>query len=415
MVTAIPRYGARVVPNTDRTVSALKAKGELVHGPQLAEFERAFAARVDARHATATSYGRMAFMHILQALRLPPGSEVVLPALTFWVIPELARVAGLRPVFADVDPHTFTLDPASFERVITDRTRAVVPTHLYGLPCDMAEIVGIARRAGIAVIEDCAHALGATYRGRQVGTLGDAGFFSLQLLKPLNTYGGGMAVTNDSSLAARIAELAAADRPPSDADVLRRFLYGRAQRSMIKPKVFSATLFPVLWATSWIGASPDVYLWESIRPLAPLPAAYATKFSNAQAAIGLIGLDHLDEWIRRTRAHAAQLTCALEHVPGVRTPMVPPDRTHVFYQYPLYARDRAALVHRCLRNGIDVETLHVDVCTRIPMFNASMNGQGPAAPGAERASEAVQLPVYESLNDAQMARIADVVRGAAAA
>src|SRR5581483_428277 len=135
--------------------------------------------------------------HILKALDLPAGSEVVVPALTFWVIPELARVAGLTPVFADVDPRTFTLDPASFERVITPRTRAVVPTHLYGLPCDMDPILAIARRHGIAVIEDCAHALGATYHGKPVGTLGDAALFSFQTLKPLNAFGGGLALIRD--------------------------------------------------------------------------------------------------------------------------------------------------------------------------------------------------------------------------
>src|SRR6185295_13639679 len=117
-----------------------------------------------------------------------------LPALTFWVIPELARTAGLRPVFADVDPRTFTLDPASLERAITPNTRAVVPTHLYGLPCDMDAIMDIAARHGLAVVEDCAHALGATYRGRHVGTFGDGALFSFQPLKPLNTYGGGAAL-----------------------------------------------------------------------------------------------------------------------------------------------------------------------------------------------------------------------------
>ena len=93
----------------------------------------------------------MAFYYLLEALQLPKGSEIIFPALTFWVIPEFARVAGLKPVFADVDPRLFTLDPCAFERAITPRTSAVVPTHLYGLPCDVERIVGIARRHGLAV------------------------------------------------------------------------------------------------------------------------------------------------------------------------------------------------------------------------------------------------------------------------
>src|ERR1051325_9054159 len=118
MLTAISRYGARVLPDTEEIVAGCKARGELIQGPQIAEFEAAFASRagMPAPHAVTASYGRMAFYYILKALELPAGSEIVVPALTFWVVPALARVAGLNVVFADVDPATFTLDPAAFER-----------------------------------------------------------------------------------------------------------------------------------------------------------------------------------------------------------------------------------------------------------------------------------------------------------
>src|SRR5436853_6304216 len=148
MLTAISRYGARVLPNTEEIVAGCKARGELIQGPQIAQFEAAFAKRsgVEPSSAIAVSYGRMAFYYILKALGLPAGSEIILPALTFWVVPELARVAGLEIAFADVDPATFTMDPAALERAITPATRAVVPTHLYGLPCDMEAIMAIASR-----------------------------------------------------------------------------------------------------------------------------------------------------------------------------------------------------------------------------------------------------------------------------
>src|SRR4051812_39970697 len=177
MLTAISRYGARVLPNTEELVAQCKARGEFIQGPHIARFEEAFARRLGGGHAIAASYGRMAFYYILKALDLPPGSEIVLPALTFWVVPELARVAGLNVVFADVDPRTFTMDPQALERAVTPATRAVVPTHLYGLACDMDGIMAVASRHGLKVIEDCAHALGATFDGRSVGTFGDAGFF----------------------------------------------------------------------------------------------------------------------------------------------------------------------------------------------------------------------------------------------
>ena len=149
----------------------------------------------------------MAFYYILKALDLPPAAEIIFPALTFWVMPEIARRAGLTPVFADVDPITFNITAQAIERAITPRTVAVVPTHLWGLPCDMEDIVSLAACRGLAVIEDCAHALGAMYHGSPVGAFGDAAIFSFQTFKPLNAYGGGMAVVRDAALATRVAYL----------------------------------------------------------------------------------------------------------------------------------------------------------------------------------------------------------------
>jgi dTDP-4-amino-4,6-dideoxygalactose transaminase len=307
-------------------------------------------------------------------------------------------------VFADVDPHTFTLDAAAFERAISSRTSAVVPTHLYGLPCDMDAILGIARRHGVAVIEDCAHALGATWRGRPVGTIGDAGFFSFQLLKPLNTYGGGMAVTNNAAVAARLAASAASEPWPDETKVLKRLRFGRVQRIAITPRVFSRSLFPLLWAASYVQVNPDVYLWEKIRPLDPLPPEYCERYSNVQAAIGLEGLKHIEEWTAATIAHARALGDALEGT-DVERPEVPAHRTHVYYQYPVYTPKRDAVVRECIRRGVDVETLHVDVCTQLPLF-----GTRSSTPGAERAATSIQLPVHSSLSDHDVQRVARVVR-----
>jgi dTDP-4-amino-4,6-dideoxygalactose transaminase len=351
----------------------------------------------------------MAFYYLLQALELPKGSEVVFPALPFWVVPELARAAGLVPVFADVDPTTFNLDPAAFERAITPRTRAVVPTHLYGLPCDMGAILDIAKRHRLAVIEDCAHALGATWRGRSVGALGDAGFFSFQLLKPLNTYGGGMAVTNDPALAQRVRTLVASAPWPSEADVRRRLFLGRVQRIGVMPRVFTISVFPILWCSACLHSTRDVYMWEKIRPLSPIPPSYHQRYTNVQAALGLEGLAHLDQWTASTVEHARALGAALKGV-GIEVPRVPCDRTHVFYQYAVYTDHRDDVVRRCIRDGVDVETLHVDVCTRLPLFG---DDHSPA-PGAQRAATAIQLPIYASLGATDLERIARVLRDSVA-
>jgi len=411
MLSAISRYGARVLPNTEQIVAGCKARGELIQGPQISQFEAAFARRagMDPARAVAASYGRMAFYYILKALDLPAGSEIILPALTFWVVPALAKVAGLKVVFADVDPATFTLSPEALERAITPATRAVVPTHLYGLPCDMGPILDIAARHKLIVIEDCAHALGATWNGRPVGTLGDAGFFSFQTLKPLNCYGGGLALVRDAAVAARVRALAEAEPWPDEKRVTNRLLVGRLQRIFIRPWVFTISAFPILWVSSLIGANPDVYLWEDIRSLDPLPDGYTERFPNVQAAIGLAALDALDGWTEQTRRHARVMDRALDNLQGITVPVVPADRTHVYYQYCVYAPQRDELVVRCVRRGVDIETLHVDVCSDLDLF-AGARIEPAGAPGARKAAGAMQLPVYSTLTDAQAARVARVVR-----
>jgi dTDP-4-amino-4,6-dideoxygalactose transaminase len=411
MRAAISRYGARVFPETEDIVAGCRARGEFVQGPQIAEFEHTFARAAGGGTAVTTAYGRMAFYYMLRALDLPAGSEIIFPALTFWVVPELARAAGLTVVFADIDPRTFTIDPASIARVVTAKTRVVVPTHLYGLPCDMDAVLAIAARHNLIVLEDCAHALGATFRGRPVGTFGAGALFSFQTLKPLNCYGGGAALLQDAALAAKVRTQVESLPWPAEKRVRDRLLVGRLQRIFIKPRVFSVSLFPVLWISALVDANPDVFLWEKIRSLQPLPEAYGERFPNVQAAIGLEALKHLDEWTRVTRAHAETMSRALGAVPGVQVPYVPPGCSHVYYQYCIYGPpgvDRDTLVVRSVRRGVDIETLHVDVPPDMDLFA----GAKAEADGARRASQAIQVPVYSSLTDDQVARVGTVVRDA---
>src|SRR5947207_5870427 len=168
-MAAICRFGMRVAPNISELITQCRKKNQRVQGPHIADFEQEFRRVLGGRghvRAVSTEYGRMALYFILKALDIPAGSEIIVPALTFWVVPEIARVAGLKPVFADVDPYTFTMDPKAAERAITPNTRAILPTHLYGLTCDMDPIMDLARKHNLKVIEDCAHALGTTYKGQ---------------------------------------------------------------------------------------------------------------------------------------------------------------------------------------------------------------------------------------------------------
>jgi dTDP-4-amino-4,6-dideoxygalactose transaminase len=239
-----------------------------------------------------------------------------------------------------------------------------------------------------------------------VGTLGDASFFSFQAFKPLNTYGGGLAWTRDADVARRVSEFADGEQRPSEKRVERILWNGKWQHTFIRPKVFTYSLFPVWYAASWVDAKPEERLWEGVRPLDPLPDHYRGRFSNVQAAIGLAGLKRLPDFIERTRRHARMLDDLLGDVPGITIPQIPAGRTHVYYQYCAYVPDTRTVVKSCIRRGVDVAPMHVDVCTRMKLFDWS----GPPAPGADTASTAVQLPVFESLSDQEIERVGRLVR-----
>ena len=407
-MAAIPRFGTRVVPELQHIIQQCREGGELVRGAHIDAFEQELAEFLGSGHVRtcSTEYGRTALYFILTAMQFPPGSEIIVPALTFWVVPEIARVAGLTPVFADIDPATFNLCPAAVERAITPNTRAVLPTHLYGLSCDMDPILEVAGRRSLKVIEDCAHALGATYKGRMVGTLGDASFFSFQAFKPLNTYGGGLAWMRDADLAKRVGDLRDAEPWPTEKRVENILWQGKWQHTFIRPKVFTYSLFPIWYGASFVNAKPAERLWEDVRRLDPLPEKYGGRFSNVQAAIGRAGLKRLPEYIARTRRHARILDEILGDVPSIIIPRTPPGQTHVYYQYCAYVPDNHTIVKRCIRRGVDVAPMHVDVCTQMELFG----WKGPAAPGAEQAATAVQVPVYESLQDQEVERVGRLVK-----
>ena len=408
---AIARYGIRTIPGDEKEIVTAFRRGEAVEGPALKEFEGRFAQFHGMRQAISASFGRMAFYYILRALELPRNSEVLFPALTFWAVPEIARRSGLKPVFVDVDARTFNIDPARIEAAITERTRVIVPTHLYGQPCAMDEVIRIAKKHDLIVVEDCAQAAGARYRGRRVGTFGHAAFFSFQMLKGINTYGGGMAMTGDAEIAAKVLAQAKAERRQSTNELIMRLATGVAARSLVSPKGFAWWGFPIGAAASLIGhADLSMYFWETIRPLDRFPRSYRRRFSNVQAILGLRALEKLDEFNERSRSNAAIYTRGLEGCPAIETPHVIDDVDHVYYQYSIYVSDPALAKRRAIRRRVDFETTHVDVCSSLPLFQKFAGD----CPGAEKTAKALQLPVYSRLRTSDVERVLKVVTDVAA-
>lgn len=195
-------------PEIDAAIARVIDNTSFILGPEVRAFEQAFAAYCQARHAVGVSSGTAAIELVLRALGIGPGDEVITTPFTFIASAEAISIAGATPVFADIDPLTYNLDPTAVEAAVTQRTKAILPVHLYGQPADMDRLALIAQRHGLALIEDAAQAHGAEFRGRRVGTLGDAACFSFYPGKNLGCYGdGGAVVTDDDDLAAKVRKL----------------------------------------------------------------------------------------------------------------------------------------------------------------------------------------------------------------
>ena len=353
-------------------VDAVLAGGMVVQGPQVAAFEEEFSARVvGGAHCVAVNSGTSA-QH-LAALASGAGAdreaEVIVPSFTFAATANSVAITGARPVFADIDPVTFTLDPASVEAAVTERTIAIEVVHLYGLPANMPEILDIARRHGLAVWEDCAQAHAAAIGDKPVGAFGAWGSFSFYPTKNMTSLEGGMVSTADAELARRV-----------------RLLRNQGMERQ--------------YANEVVGLN--------------------NRMTDVAAAVGRVQLTRLAGWTAARRANAAALDAGLADAPGVVTPHVPPGYTHVYHQYTIRLEGASAAerdeVARVLR-----EQWRIGTGVYYPIPNHRLPSLAPYAPGVdlpgtERAArECLSLPVHPSLSEADLERIVRAVGAAVTA
>lgn len=353
-------------------VDAVLAGGMVVQGPQVAAFEEEFSARVvGGAHCVAVNSGTSA-QH-LAALAAGAGAdrraEVIVPSFTFAATANSVAIAGARPVFADIDPVTFTLDPASVEAAVTERTIAIEVVHLYGLPADMPEILDIARRHGLAVWEDCAQAHAAAIGDEPVGAFGAWGSFSFYPTKNMTSLEGGMVSTADAGLARRV-----------------RLLRNQGMERQ--------------YANEVVGLN--------------------NRMTDVAAAVGRVQLTRLAGWTAARRANAAALDAGLAGAPGVVTPHVPSGYTHVYHQYTIRLEGASAAerdeVAKVLR-----EQWRVGTGVYYPIPNHRLPSLAPYAPGLDlpgtekAARECLSLPVHPSLSEADLERIVRAVGAAVTA
>lgn len=383
-------------------------KGDLMEGPEISEFEKDFAMYQELPYAVTTSYGRMAFYYILKALELPEGSEIIFPALTFWVIPAMAKAAGLKPVFIDIKPDTYNMDPGKIEGAISDKTRAIVPTHVYGHPCEMDEIMEIANRHDLIVIEDCAHAMGSTYKRRKVGTFGKAAFSSFQSLKSINCFGGGVAMTSDPEIDRKVREMSYNEPFPSKSALFKKIFMSYLETKLLGPKAFFFSGYPILYAYSLSGDynRATIKTWEKIRPLSPVPKGYSKRFTNIQAKFGIRGLEMLEHYNDLCRTNAREYDNALKDIPAIMLPRIIPDSVTNYYQYCIRVSDAYTLSQRAIRRRLDLCNLHIDVCPNLELFSENYS----SCPYAESMKDTLQLPAYSDLKERDLRWIIREVR-----
>jgi dTDP-4-amino-4,6-dideoxygalactose transaminase len=268
--------------------------------PEVSALEREFAAYTGARFCLATNSGTAALHIALAAAGVGPGDEVLVPAFTFVATALAVLHQNAIPVFVDIEPVTFGMDPARVEAAITPRTRAIVPVHVHGTPCDLAPIVAIAERHGLPVIEDACQAHGARYGGRRVGSIGRAGAFSLQSSKSLACGEGGLFVTDDEEWLER------ANRTRTFGEAV-----GRGDRASYRP---------------------DRPL-DTDRGYDSVTMGWMFRTNEMSAALARTQLASLEQWSLRARSNAERLSTSLMALPGVTPPQVPSGRESVYHKY----------------------------------------------------------------------------------
>jgi dTDP-4-amino-4,6-dideoxygalactose transaminase len=338
-------------------VLAVLESGQLAQGPKVRELEERFAEWAGARYAVAVSSGTAALHVALLAHDIGPGDEVITTPFSFVASANCALFTGARPVFADIDAAYFTLDPAEVARKITPRTRAILPVHLYGQPCDMEALAELAQAHGLLIIEDACQAHGARLNGVPVGAWGTA-CYSFYPTKNMTTIEGGMLTTNDPSIAER-------------ARLIREH------------------------------GSPQRYHHEVL--------GYNFRLTDVQAALGLVQLSKVDHWTAIRQSNAQSLDAQLAGLPGLVTPPVRPGARHVYHQYTVRVSGRQALLARLAERGIGTAIHYPVAIHQQPLYRA--RGYDESLPVAEAAcQEVLSLPVHPALSRADLDCIAAALR-----
>jgi dTDP-4-amino-4,6-dideoxygalactose transaminase len=353
---------AALKPQIDAAIMGVLESGTFIGGPNVAALENEIAAYVGTRYAVGLNSGTDALTLALRALDIGPGDEVITTPFTFAATTEAIVNVGARPTFADIDSVTYNLDPSRIRSAITPRTKAILPVHLYGAPANMDEIVALARRHGLAIVEDCAQAIGADCGGRRVGSIGDVGCFSFFPSKNLGAFGdGGMITTNDERLARRVRRL-------------------RAHGASVK--------------------------YHHEEP------GYNSRLDELQAAILRVKLPHLESWIGERRSIAAAYHRGLRSLSALTLPARGGVGRHVFHQYTIGVDSRDDVKAALAAAGVQTMVYYPEPLHLQPIHHGLRYKAGDFPESERAAARVLSLPIYPELGSERLAAVVEAVASA---
>ena len=369
-------YGRQTIEAEDlAAVAAALQSGWLTTGPRVEAFETAFCEALGVKHSVAVNSGTAALHAAMRALQVGPGDEVIVPAITFAASANAAVYEGATPVFADIDPATLLIDPASVAARISPRTKAIVAVDYGGQPADYDALGALAKQHGLKIVADACHAPGGSYHGRPVGTLADVSTFSFHPVKHLTTAEGGMTTTSDPALAQAMRRFR---NHGIDSDHRQRAERGTFSYDMVE-------------------------------------LGYNYRLSDLQCALGIAQLPRLPAWVAKRREIAAHFDKAFSAIAHVRPLTAMPDRVHAYHLYVVeldleqLGYDRTEAFRRLRAAGIGANVHYSPV--HLLSFYRERFGTGPGlCPQAERMAERIiSLPVYPGMNDEDCARVIEAV------
>ncbi len=382
-----------------KDVLRLLFSGKIANGEYAALFEEAFAGYIGTKFAISTCSGRYALEMILEAFKLKPGDEIIMPAYTLKDLVYLVESKGFIVKFVDIEGGSFNMDAGLIEGRITPKTRAIIATHLFGLPCNIEKISQIAKKHNLPVIEDCAHSLGAGFKGRRTGSFGDAAFFSFEALKLINTFGGGMVTTNDAAIAAAVK--LSARKPVRSTKVLSKIAFNYFENMVIMGPLYPL-LLRLFLSKITSGMISKFYL------LAHHGARISQSgFSNLQALMGLRQLDALDERNKIRANRAEELKKMLNGNITIQHGTSSIERVYYF----LVAKTPAVNNIEETRRSIAMRGVDVGIREEITDNCARTFGQESYFPVASEAFNSNrQLPLYDDLTKKEMLKISSALK-----